>query len=86
MLRQRVHDAEFVLNCVFTLCRSKYVIIRKLAKVYMFRVFKIMYNLFVFKMFSHVLVIRFASYRKLPFCHFLSPKPVNCAKTDFLLD
>jgi hypothetical protein len=59
-----IHDAYFVLiACSHYL--SKCVIILKLAKVYMFRVFKIMYSLLVYKIFSRAFVIKFASYRKL---------------------
>ena len=76
-----------MLNLFFIVCShylSKCVTILKLAKVYMFRDYKIMYSLLVSKMFSRVLVIKFASYRQLSvFCHFLLPKPVNFVKTDF---
>ena len=78
-----------MLNLFFVVCSHdlpKCVNILKLAKVYMFRVYKIMYSLLVSKIFSRVLAIKFVSYQKLSFCHFLSPKPVNCVKTDFLLD
>jgi len=42
---------------------SKCITILKLAKAYMFCVFKIVYSLLVSKIFSRVLVIKFASYR-----------------------
>ena len=57
-----------LLNMFLIVCSNylpKYVIILKLAKVCMFRSFKIKYSLLVSKIFSRVLVIKFASYRKL---------------------
>jgi len=57
-----------VLSLFFIACShylTKCITILKLAKAYMFCVYKIMYSLFVSKIFSRVLVIKFASYRKL---------------------
>jgi len=79
-----------MLNLFFIVCShylSKCVTVLKLAKVYMFRDYKIMFSLLVSKIFSCDFVIKFASYRQLSaFLSLLSPRPVNCVKTDFLLD
>jgi uncharacterized membrane-anchored protein YitT (DUF2179 family) len=53
----------FLIMCSHYL--SKCVTVLKFVKVCVFRVFKIMYSLLVSKIFSRVLGIKFASYRKL---------------------